>query len=91
MAAMGQVFPFAVAKGAENAVGKLWYGVQSVARSRGIDWLALGLDAGDPQWKGLPPGLVSYSTLLYQVHGHGFPEQTKYGLARLVRPESAML
>lgn len=91
VAAIGHVFPFAVAAGAESTVARLWQGVQDIARRRGINWLALGLDEGDPLWRDFRGAVASYSTVIYHVHGHGIPGGGGRALVRPIRPECAVL
>ncbi len=90
-APLGQIFPFAVAEGCEDALPRLMRGVEAVARRRGIDWLALGLDATAPLWRFMKSSAVSYPTVFYQVHGNGFPPMGAQTLARPIRPECATL
>ncbi len=88
---LGQIFPFAVAEACEDALTQLRQGLEAAARRRGIDWLTLGLDSTDPLWRSMKRGAVSYPTVLYQVHGNGFPPMGGRILARPVRPECATL
>lgn len=91
--AMAPVFPFAVAEGATGALPELWRGLESLARPRGIDWLAPGLDAADPLWKNLQARRIgfSYRTILYAVGGKDFPAEWAGSFSGIFRPECATL
>jgi hypothetical protein len=86
---LGYVFPFAVDD--EKLLSEIWSGLTNIARKRGIDWLALGLDANDPLWQHTRRIGVSYRTILYWVCGSGFPGPLPMESGRLVRPDCAML
>ena len=90
--ALGHVFPFAMEPG-EAAVLDLWPAIRAVARRRGIEWLALGLDASAPLWQEgrLPRMGMDYHTILHQVCGAGFPDALIAARAGRLRPESATL
>ena len=91
--ALAPVFPFAVAEGESCALPQLWRGLESLARQRGIDWLALGLDAEDQLWKNSPWRRIgfSYRTRLYAVEGNGFPTAWAGSFPGIFRPECATL
>jgi len=90
---LASVFPFAVARSKEHALAELWCGVESIAHARGIDWLALGLDASDPLWQKvrMQRSGFSYRTILYSVGGRGFPDHEWESGDRIFRPECATL
>ena len=91
--AMAHVFPFAVEPGENGALSELWSHLERAARRKGIERLALGLDAADPLWKSaeLRRMGVDYRTNLYQVMGKGMPEAPLVCGDMLLRPECAIL
>lgn len=91
--ALASVFPFAVAKGETSALPELWCALESLARQRGLEWLALGLDAEDELWKSHQTRCIgfSYRTILYAVEGNGFPTGWARGCSGKFRPECATL
>jgi hypothetical protein len=90
---LASVFPFAIAESEPSALPELWQQLESLARQRRIDWLALGLDAEDALWKThrmRSPG-ISYRTILYAVEGGGFPARWQTPFSGVFRPECATL
>lgn len=88
---LAMVFPFAVAEPA--VLADLWRGLERRARSRGLAWLAHGMDEADPLWNsaGMPRVGLSYRTILYSVVGEGFADSPIRVNDRLLRPECATL
>lgn len=87
------VFPFAVAPEAMDTLPELRRALESLARTRHIEWLALGLEARDSLWpNGAAARLgVNYHTILYAVTGKGFPENPFPISTSLFRPDCATL
>jgi hypothetical protein len=88
---LAPVFPFAVAEGWDGVMPDLWRGLEAKARSRGIAWLALGLDSSDSLWQRAGRAGISYRTILYSVGGGGFPDRWLESGERMFRPECATL
>lgn len=91
--AMAHVFPFALEPERKGVLGELWPQLETAARSKEVEWLALGLDARDPLWQtdGSRRWGVDYHTILHQVTGKGFPEEPLAKEDFLFRPECATL
>lgn len=91
--AFAPVFPFAVDPDATDALPELLRALESLARTRHLEWLALGLDARDSFWQnGAASRLgVDYHTILYAVTGKGFPEHPFPISTNLFRPDCATL
>lgn len=87
------VFPFAVDPEATEALPELRRALENLARTRHIEWLALGLDARDSLWQSGAIGRlgVNYHTILYSVTGKGFPENSFPISNNLFRPDCATL